>query len=111
MASGRLLAYSPATQQTRVVMDGLLFANGVAVAHDGSYVLVVDTGAWKVWKVWLRGPQARPLQVSGRVPRIAAEQALGPWSAQRLLHARQLIEAAARQARLGVLPVPSLDRA
>ncbi len=53
--NGRLLAYDPATKTTRVVLDGLYFANGVAVSPDQTFVLVVETGLYRVQRVWLRG--------------------------------------------------------
>jgi Strictosidine synthase len=33
---GRLLVYDPAADKTTTLVDGLNFANGVAVAHDES---------------------------------------------------------------------------
>ena len=54
---GRLLAWDPATGATRLLLDGLQFANGVAVAGDGSYVLVNETGAYRVTRYWLAGPR------------------------------------------------------
>ncbi len=53
--TGRLLAYDPATQETSLVLDGLQFANGVAVDPDGQYVLVNETGAYRVTRYWLKG--------------------------------------------------------
>lgn len=52
---GRLLAYDPAARKTSVVLDGLHFANGVAVSPDQSFVLVVETGKYRVRRVWLAG--------------------------------------------------------
>lgn len=54
---GRLLAYHPATGRTEQLLAGLQFANGVAVAGDGSYVLVTETGAYRVTRYWLAGPR------------------------------------------------------
>ena len=48
--TGRLLAFDPATEQTRIVKDGLAFANGVAVTEDGD-VLVNETGEYRIHKV------------------------------------------------------------
>ncbi len=53
--NGRLLAYEPATRATRVVLNGLYFANGVAVSPDQSFLLVVETGKYRVQRVWLEG--------------------------------------------------------
>lgn len=53
--NGRLLAFDPRTQKTRTVLNGLYFANGVAVSPDQTFVLVVETGAYRVVRVWLTG--------------------------------------------------------
>ncbi len=55
---GRLLMYDPVSAETSVVLDGLNFANGVAVSPDGSYLLLAETGRYRVLKVWLRGGRA-----------------------------------------------------
>ena len=55
--NGRLLAYDPKTKTTRVVLGNLVFANGVAVSPDQSFVLVVETGKYRVHRVWLSGPK------------------------------------------------------
>jgi sugar lactone lactonase YvrE len=55
--NGRLLAYDPKLEITRVVLDHLHFANGVAVSPDQSFVLVVETGEYRVHRVWLTGPK------------------------------------------------------
>jgi hypothetical protein len=48
--TGRLLAYDPATKITRVVADGFVFANGVAMAPDGD-VLMTVTGRYQLLKI------------------------------------------------------------
>jgi sugar lactone lactonase YvrE len=55
---GRLLVYNPDDQSTKILMDGLNFANGVAMAEDSSFVLVVETGSYRVHKYWLQGDRA-----------------------------------------------------
>jgi sugar lactone lactonase YvrE len=55
--NGRLLAFDPKTRQSHTVVKDLYFANGVAVSPDQSFVLVVETGAYKVRRVWLQGPK------------------------------------------------------
>lgn len=54
---GRLLAYHPETGATELLLSGLEFANGVAVAGDGSYLLVNETGAYRIVRLWLAGPR------------------------------------------------------
>lgn len=57
-ANGRLLEYNVETQQTRVLMKGLHFANGVAVGPDDAYVLVNETGEYRILRYWLKGEKA-----------------------------------------------------
>jgi len=56
--NGRLLAWDPETKKSRLLLGGLYFANGVALAPDESFVLVAETGRYRVHKVWLQGPNA-----------------------------------------------------
>jgi len=55
--NGRFMAYDTRTKQTRVLLRDLYFANGVAVSPDQSFVLVCDTGSYRVRRVWLTGPK------------------------------------------------------
>lgn len=50
-ASGRVLAYDPATASTRVVAHGLSFANGIALSSDGRMLFVAETGRYRIWKI------------------------------------------------------------
>lgn len=52
---GRVLRYDPATGQTRVILDGLQFANGLAINAAGTHFLVIETGAYAVRRVSLDG--------------------------------------------------------
>src|ERR1041384_4543755 len=52
--NGRFLAYDQKTKQSRVLMNDLYFANGVAVSPDQSFVLVNDTGAYRIRRYWLK---------------------------------------------------------
>lgn len=60
---GRVFEYSPESKQTKVVMDGLNFANGVAISEDQQYLLVIETGHYRVLKYWLEGPDAGTTEV------------------------------------------------
>jgi hypothetical protein len=40
------------------LLDGLHFANGVALGPGEDYLLVVETGAYAIRRLWLRGPRA-----------------------------------------------------
>jgi hypothetical protein len=54
---GRLLVYDPATGVAKTLLDGLNFANGVAVSHDQNFVLVNDMGEYRVIRCWIAGPK------------------------------------------------------
>jgi len=55
--TGRLLRLSE-DGDVEVVLDGLAFANGVALAADESFVAVAETAARTVVRRWLTGPHA-----------------------------------------------------
>lgn len=55
---GRLLAFDPENGETSVLLDGLQFANGVALAPDEESVLVAETGRYTIVRYWLEGEQA-----------------------------------------------------
>ncbi|MEV4443439.1 SMP-30/gluconolactonase/LRE family protein [Streptomyces sp. NPDC049577] len=55
--TGRLIRYEPGGK-AEVVLDGLQFANGVALARDASWVVVAETGAYRLTRLWLTGPRA-----------------------------------------------------
>ena len=55
--TGRVLAYDPTDQSTRVVADNFSFSNGVAMAADGQSVLVNETGTYSVHRIYIDGPR------------------------------------------------------
>ncbi|MGH3367855.1 MAG: SMP-30/gluconolactonase/LRE family protein [Nocardioidaceae bacterium] len=55
--TGRLLRRTP-SGEVEVVLDGLAFANGVALATDESFVAVAETGGYAVQRLWLTGDRA-----------------------------------------------------
>ncbi len=55
--TGRLLRRSP-DGGVEVLLDGLAFANGVALAADESFVAVAETATRTVVRRWLTGPNA-----------------------------------------------------
>ena len=65
-ATGRVLEHDPASGRTRVLVQGLAFANGVALRQDEQTLFVAETGKYRVWRVDLAGraldiAQASPL--------------------------------------------------
>lgn len=69
---GRLLSYSPATGQTHVLADNIWQANGVALSHDESYVVVVSTVSMRLYRYWLKGGKVPSVPVLKIVPPLLA---------------------------------------
>jgi len=61
--TGRLLSYDPKTKQTKVHVESLRFANGVALGPDDAFVLVNETIAARILRLWLKGPKAGATEV------------------------------------------------
>ena len=55
--NGRLMAFDPKTQKPRTLLRGIHFANGVAVSPDQLFVLVVETGEYRIRRYWLKDPK------------------------------------------------------
>jgi sugar lactone lactonase YvrE len=55
--TGRLLCRRP-DGAIEVLVDGLQFANGVAVSPDEESVFVAETGSFQIIRYWLSGPRA-----------------------------------------------------
>ncbi len=60
--TGRLFRRTP-DGSVDLVLDGLQFANGVALAPDGSWLAVAETGGYCLDRVWLAGPRAGQREV------------------------------------------------
>jgi sugar lactone lactonase YvrE len=56
--NGRLLQYDFQTGETKTLISGLQFANGVTVSKAGDYVLVNETGKYRIVRYWLQGEKA-----------------------------------------------------
>ena len=61
--NGLIVEYTPDTGAARIVMDGLNFANGVAVSDDQQSLIVVETGLYRIHRLWLKGPNAGTSEV------------------------------------------------
>lgn len=46
----RLLKYDPQTKRNTVLIKNLSFANGVEISNDESFLLVAETGKYRVHK-------------------------------------------------------------
>ncbi|KAF5481695.1 hypothetical protein F2P56_002329 [Juglans regia] len=52
---GQLLKYDPSSTETSILLDGLCFANGVALSRDQDYLVVCETWKFRCLKYWLKG--------------------------------------------------------
>lgn len=57
-ADGRLLRYDFQSGKSEVLLERLEFANGIALGPDEAYVLVNETGAYRISRYWLKGDKA-----------------------------------------------------
>ncbi len=55
---GRLIRYDPAREHAELLLDGLQFANGVALSKEEDFVLVNETGSYQIVRYWLKGEKA-----------------------------------------------------
>ncbi|MFC9872719.1 SMP-30/gluconolactonase/LRE family protein [Nocardia salmonicida] len=60
--TGRLLRYT-AAGTVDTLLDGLQFANGVALTADSSSLIVAETAAYRLNRYWLHGPKAGTREV------------------------------------------------
>ena len=61
--TGRVLKYEPSSKKVTRVAEGLNFANGVALGPGEQYLVVSETGSYRLWRVWLQGPKAGTKEV------------------------------------------------
>ncbi len=62
-AHGRVIAFDSRSGDARVLVDGLNFANGVAISVDGTFLLIAETGSYRILRHWLQGPDAGTTEV------------------------------------------------
>jgi ribose transport system permease protein len=55
--NGRLICHDPRTGETRTVLRGLIFPNGVTVCRDGESLLFAETWACRISRYWFDGPK------------------------------------------------------
>lgn len=53
--TGRLLSYNPHSKETKIELDNLMFANGVALGPDDKFILINETIGARIKQLWLKG--------------------------------------------------------
>lgn len=49
------MKYDPRTKEVSVLLNGLAFPNGVALSKDNSYLVLAESGKFRILRFWLRG--------------------------------------------------------
>jgi len=60
---GRVIKFDIARGHASVLLTGLNYANGVALSEDQSYLLVNETGHYRILRHWLEGPRSGTTEV------------------------------------------------
>ena len=60
---GQIIEFKPGTGEARVIVDDLNFANGIAISDDQTYLLIAETGSYRILKIWLEGATAGSIEV------------------------------------------------
>jgi len=53
--SGKLKRFDPSTKKSKILIDNILFANGVVISPKEDFVLVASSGYYKIYRYWLKG--------------------------------------------------------
>jgi len=65
--TGRLFRRD-ADGRVTLLLDGLYFANGLVLAPDEAWIIVAESGAYQLRRLWLTGPQAGTSEIFAEVP-------------------------------------------
>ncbi|MCB9641295.1 MAG: SMP-30/gluconolactonase/LRE family protein [Myxococcales bacterium] len=63
IGTGRLFRYNLKTNKLEKLLDGLHFANGVALSPDASFLWIAETARYRILRYWRRGPKAGKIDV------------------------------------------------
>lgn len=66
--SGRLLTFDQATGETKVLLHGLQFPNGIAMSDDKSFLTMSETLTCRVMRYWLKGAKKGKLELFAVLP-------------------------------------------
>lgn len=53
--TGRVLVYDPITKSTKTLLDGIKFANGIAISQGDDYLAVAETFGFRILRIWIAG--------------------------------------------------------
>jgi len=61
---GRVFRFDPARGELDIIVEGLNYANGVAVSADQKVLMINETGSYRILRHWLAGPNAGHTEVA-----------------------------------------------
>ncbi|XP_066379087.1 protein STRICTOSIDINE SYNTHASE-LIKE 10-like [Miscanthus floridulus] len=67
-STGRIMKYSPRTNQVTVLQSGVTYPNGIAISEDRTHLVVALTGPCKLLRYWIRGPNANTSEIFADLP-------------------------------------------
>ncbi|XP_066373708.1 protein STRICTOSIDINE SYNTHASE-LIKE 10-like [Miscanthus floridulus] len=67
-STGRIMKYSPRTNQVTVLQSGVTYPNGIAISEDRTHLIVALTGPCKLLRYWIRGPNANTSEIFTDLP-------------------------------------------
>ena len=60
---GSVIEFDPVSGSARTLLEGLNYANGIAISSDDSYLVVAETSNYRVLKHWLKGARRGETEV------------------------------------------------
>ena len=61
--TGKVFSYNPESKNVKLLMKDLHFANGIAISPHNDFLLIVETGKYRVLKYFLKGPKMGKTEV------------------------------------------------
>ncbi|CAI5958205.1 unnamed protein product [Closterium sp. NIES-65] len=75
---GRFMQYDIATGQTKVLVKGVAFANGVAISRDRTFVVFCETSYMRCHRYFIRGPKMGKAEMFVNLPGYPDNVSLNP---------------------------------
>ena len=60
---GSVVEFNPETGASKILLDALNYANGVAISEDQTFLVIAETSNYRVLKYWLVGPRQGETEV------------------------------------------------
>ena len=61
--TGKVFSFNPQTKESKILIKDLNFANGIAISKNDDFLLVNETGKYRILKYFLKGPKMGKTEV------------------------------------------------